>query len=157
MNKIKSAGVLDMLSFHNLNDDDHATYFKWFLRKWDLPGSPVVENPPANAGDTGLIPGLGIFHLPQSNEPHVPQLWRLCSRACALRQEKPQQWEAHAPQQECSPRSPQPEKDNEQQEGLSAAKDKGLLINLKKERWRKPKAILAKPKPLRHFRSTYSG
>ena len=32
--------------------------------KWDLPSGPVVQNPRANAGDTGLIPGLGGFHLP---------------------------------------------------------------------------------------------
>ena len=25
----------------------------------DLPGGPVVKNPPANAGDAGSIPGLG--------------------------------------------------------------------------------------------------
>ena len=40
----------------------------------DLPGGPVNKNLPANAGDTGLIPGLGSFHTPQSNEPRVPQL-----------------------------------------------------------------------------------
>ena len=28
----------------------------------DFPGSPVVKNPPANAGDTGLIPGPGRSH-----------------------------------------------------------------------------------------------
>ena len=27
----------------------------------------VVENPPANAGDTGLSPGLGRSHIPRSN------------------------------------------------------------------------------------------
>ena len=26
---------------------------------WGFPGGPVVKNPPANAGDTSLIPGLG--------------------------------------------------------------------------------------------------
>ena len=34
---------------------------------WDFPGGPVVNNPPANAGDTDSIPGLGKFHLPQDN------------------------------------------------------------------------------------------
>ena len=31
---------------------------------WDFPGGPVVKNPPYNAGDAGLIPGLGtkILH-----------------------------------------------------------------------------------------------
>ena len=35
--------------------------------KRDFPGGPVVQNPPANAGDTGLIPDLGGFHLPWSS------------------------------------------------------------------------------------------
>jgi len=30
-------------------------------------GGPEVKNLPANAGDTSLIPGLGRFHVPQSN------------------------------------------------------------------------------------------
>ena len=33
----------------------------------DLFGSTVDKNPPANAGDMGLIPGLGRFHKPWSN------------------------------------------------------------------------------------------
>ena len=32
-----------------------------------LPGGAVVKNPPANAGDTGLSPGLGGSHMPRSN------------------------------------------------------------------------------------------
>ena len=32
-----------------------------------FPGGPVVKNPPANAGDTGSIPGLGRFHMPWDN------------------------------------------------------------------------------------------
>ena len=34
---------------------------------WDFPGGAVVKNPPADAGDVGLIPGLGRSHMPQSN------------------------------------------------------------------------------------------
>ena len=34
---------------------------------WDVPGGTVGENPTANAGDTGLIPGLGRSHLPRSD------------------------------------------------------------------------------------------
>ena len=45
---------------------------------------PVVKNPPANTGDTGLIPGWGRSHLLQG-------YWRLCAL------------EAHAPQQEKLP------------------------------------------------------
>ena len=33
----------------------------------DFPGGPVVQNLPANAGDTGLTPGLGRSHLPHGN------------------------------------------------------------------------------------------
>ena len=33
----------------------------------DFPGGTVVKNPPANAGDTGSIPGPGRFHMPRSN------------------------------------------------------------------------------------------
>ena len=32
-----------------------------------FPGGSVVKNPPANAGDTGLIPDLGRSHMPRSN------------------------------------------------------------------------------------------
>ena len=34
---------------------------------WGFPGGTVVKNPPANAGDTGLSPGPGRSHMPQSN------------------------------------------------------------------------------------------
>ena len=44
----------------------------------------MVENLPANAGDTGSSPGLGRSHMPRSNWARVPQLlslrvWSLCS------------------------------------------------------------------------------
>ena len=32
-----------------------------------FPGGAVVNNPPANAGDMGLSPGLGRSHMPRSN------------------------------------------------------------------------------------------
>ena len=35
-------------------------------RVWGFPGA-VVENLPANAGDTGSSPGLGGSHMPRSN------------------------------------------------------------------------------------------
>ena len=34
---------------------------------WDFPGSPVVRNLSTNAGETGLIPGLGRSHMLQDN------------------------------------------------------------------------------------------
>ena len=36
-------------------------------KKKGFPGGAVVENLPANAGDTGSSPGLGRSHMPQSN------------------------------------------------------------------------------------------
>ena len=49
-----------------------------------FPGGAVVENLPANAGDTGSSPGLGRSHMPWSSWAHEPQLlslcvWSLCS------------------------------------------------------------------------------
>ena len=49
-----------------------------------FPGGAVVENLPANAGDTGSRPGLGRSHMPRSNWARKPQLlslrvWSLCS------------------------------------------------------------------------------
>ena len=46
----------------------------------------MVENLPANAGDTGSSPGLGGSHVPRSNWAREPQLlslrlWSLCSAA----------------------------------------------------------------------------
>ena len=32
-----------------------------------FPGNSVVKNPPAKAGDTGSIPGLGRSHMPESS------------------------------------------------------------------------------------------
>ena len=64
-----------------------AFYYMWILsqkEKEGFPGGAVVENLPASAGDTGLSPGLGRSHMPQSNWAREPQLlslrvWSLCS------------------------------------------------------------------------------
>ena len=60
---------------------------------FSAPGGAVDRNLPVNAGDTGLIPGLGRVHMPQSNRARVPQLLSLRSRARARQQEKPLQRE----------------------------------------------------------------
>ena len=89
----------------------------------DFPGGTVVKNPPANAGDTGSIPGPGRPRMPQSNWACAPQLLSLHSRACepqllslratttearvprahAPQQEKLPQWEILAPQWRVAP------------------------------------------------------
>ena len=53
-------------------------------KKLGFLGGAVVENLPANAGDTGSSPGLGRSHMPRSNWAPEPQLlslrvWSLCS------------------------------------------------------------------------------
>ena len=97
---------------HNLNSV-HITVGELYLKKIKegFPGSVVVKNPPANAGDMGSSSGPGRSHMPWSNEVRAPQLLNLCSRAhepqllsprattsearvpraCALQQEKPPQ------------------------------------------------------------------
>ena len=57
----------------------------------DFSGCPVVKNPSANAGDTGLIPNPGRSHLLRGNKAHAPQLLSLHPRAFAVHHEKPPQ------------------------------------------------------------------
>ena len=61
--------------------DPHNNHKKRLL---GFPGGAVVENLPANAGDTGSSPGLGRSHMPRSNRAREPRLlslhvWSLCS------------------------------------------------------------------------------
>ena len=54
------------------------------MRNGGFPGGAVVENLPANAGDTGSSPGLGRSHMLRSSWAREPQLlslrvWSLCS------------------------------------------------------------------------------
>ena len=81
----------------------------------DFPGGTVDKNPPATAGDLGMISGSGRFRLSaklqslqsrvwelQLLSPHTATTEALVPTACAL-QEKSPQWEAHAPQQKVGP------------------------------------------------------
>ena len=47
-------------------DNENGLYLVKTVRS-DFPGSSVNKNPPTNAGDRGLIPGPGRFHVPWSN------------------------------------------------------------------------------------------
>ena len=62
----------------------------------DFAGGSVVGNPPANAGDTGLNPGLGRSHMPQRNWACAPQLLSLRNRARAIEPASHNYW-AHVP------------------------------------------------------------
>ena len=69
-----------------------------------FPGGAVVENLPANAGDTGSSPGLGRSHMPRSNWAREPQLLRLrVWSLCSATRERLRQWEAHAPRWRVAP------------------------------------------------------
>ena len=63
---------------------------------WGFCGGSAVKNLTANAGDLGLIPGLGGPHM-------QPQLLSLCSRAQELQLMKLTCPRAHALQQEKPP------------------------------------------------------
>ena len=68
--------LLDLVQLSQFTDDKTEAQ--------GFPGGAVVENLPANAGDTGSSPGLGRSHMPQSNWARDPQLlslriWSLCS------------------------------------------------------------------------------
>ena len=101
-----------------------------------FPGGAVVENPPANAGDTGSSPGLGRSHMPQSSWAREPQLlslriWSLCSttREAAI---------VRGPRtaMKSGPRLPQLEKALAQKRRPNTAKNK--LTKKKKKKRRSP-------------------
>ena len=82
--------------------------FYLIFKRQDFPGGSVVKNPPANAGDTGLMPSLGRSHLLWDNYTCVLQILKpLRPRARAPQQETPPQPEACSLQLECSHHSPQ--------------------------------------------------
>ena len=84
-----------------------------------FPGGLVVKSSPANAGDTGSVPGLGTSISLWAAKP-------VCPGACARQQEKPPQREACAPQLGSSPRSPQQEQTLPSKEAQSSQKVKNL-------------------------------
>ena len=89
------------------------------IRNRDFPGGAVVENPPANAGDTGSIPGPGRSHMLRATTTEA-----CAPRARAPKQEKPPQWEACCIATKSSPRSPQLEEARTQQQRPNTAKNK---------------------------------
>ena len=107
-------------------------------------GGSVMESLPANARDTGSVPGPGGSHGLQSSWTGGPQLLSLCSgawepqplrlarlRALASQQEKPSQWEALTSQLEGGPHSPQLEK-SPQWENPAQSKKKKIIIRNKR-------------------------
>ena len=50
--------------YRNILNTKHFFFKGMFL---DFPGGTVYKNLPVSAGDTGWIPGLGRFRIPQSS------------------------------------------------------------------------------------------
>ena len=66
VDQIKS--IQSLLNFsHRSFKEVPKNLFNKFLIFWDFPGGAVVKNPPTNAEDTGLSPGPGRSHMPESN------------------------------------------------------------------------------------------
>ena len=114
-------GVMVLLAVSSMSMSQH-----YILNKvpWGFPGGAVVENLPANAGDTGSSPSLGRSHLLRSNWAREPQLlslrvWSLCSatREAAM---------VRGPRtaMKSGPHSPQLEKDLAQKRRPNTAKNK---------------------------------
>ena len=61
--------ALNLKEVKNLKTKLNHSYIK---KKQGFPGGTVVENLPANAGDTGSNPGLGRSHMPRSNWAREP-------------------------------------------------------------------------------------
>ena len=67
----------------HLHTSQGERYIPFKRQLTGFPGGAVVENLPANAGDTGSSPGLGRSHMPRSSWAREPQLlslrvWSLC-------------------------------------------------------------------------------
>ena len=107
----------------------NATVYQNIWHQKHFEGFPIgsmVKNLPVTAGDMGSIPDLGASHMQLSpytttTEPVLYSLGATAteptchncvhSRSCAPHQEKPLQWEAHAPSlSESSSHSLQPER-----------------------------------------------
>ena len=56
-----SRAVYSLFTMSRQQTNDLKKYMR------DFPGGAVVENQPANSGDTGSSPGLGRSHMPWSN------------------------------------------------------------------------------------------
>ena len=101
----------------------------------------MVENLPANAGDTGSSPGLGGSHMPRSNWAREPQLlslrvWSLCSttrEAATVR--------GPGTAMKSGPRLPQLEKALAQKRDPTQP-EINKLINLKKTKQQQQKTML---------------
>ena len=84
----------------------------------------MVENLPANAGDTGSSPGLGRSHMPRSNWAHKPQLLSLHGRSLCSATREAAIVRGPRTVMKSGPHSPQLEKALAQKLGPNTVKNK---------------------------------
>ena len=105
--------------------------------KWDFPGGPMVKNPPANIGGTGLIPGPGRFpDVEEQLSPYATTTEACLPRAYALQKEKSLQWKAHPPQWRVASLSPQLEKDAHSNEDPAQLKINKIFKKIPLDVWK---------------------
>ena len=92
-----------------------------------FPGGAVVENLPADVGDTGSSPSLGRSHMPRSNWAREPQLLSLCAWSLCLATREAAIVRGPRTAMKSGPRLPQLEKALAQKRRPNTAKNK--LIN----------------------------
>ena len=96
---------------------------------WGFPGGAVVENLPANAGDTGSSPGLGGSHMPRSGWAREPQLLSLCVWSLCSAGREAAMVRGPRTTMKSGPRLPQLE------EALAQKQRPNTAINLKKKKY----------------------
>ena len=66
--KLRTSAEVFLNFFQTLNGNSGTEKFNNSnYNSGGFPGSTVVKNPPASAGDTGSSPGPGRSHMPRSN------------------------------------------------------------------------------------------
>ena len=60
--RTEKPGVLQSIGSQRVRHNWATEQQQIYTYIWGFPGGSVVNNPPANAGDIGLIPGLGRSH-----------------------------------------------------------------------------------------------
>ena len=106
LNRVQTLRRMNSQKPPRARNDWKRLHFKFLSRIFiqGFPDGPVVENPAAHTGNTGLIPGLGRSHRPRGSQAGAPQLLEpTCPRARALRREKTPQREARTPRRRAAP------------------------------------------------------
>ena len=69
-NKVGGTILSDFKTYYESTVNKEVWYWHKDRHIWNFTGGAVVRSPPANAGDTGFIPGLGGSHMPTKPTSH---------------------------------------------------------------------------------------